>query len=54
MKACQGLTVHHLRKKYTVLRCLPSLWTRSYFASTANKASQKLIQPHIAAAQKGV
>lgn len=52
VKECKGLTAHHLRKKYAVLRRLPSLWTRSYFASTAGNVSQEIIQRYIAA-QKG-
>jgi REP element-mobilizing transposase RayT len=36
-----------------VLRRLPSLWTRSYFANTARNVSQEIIQRYIAA-QKGL
>jgi putative transposase len=53
VKECKGLTTHHLRKKYAVLRRMPSLWTRSSFASTAGNVSQEIIQRHIAA-QKGL
>jgi putative transposase len=53
VKECKGLTAHHLCKKYAVLRRLPSLWTRSYFASTAGNVSQEIIQRYIAA-QKGL
>ena len=53
VKECKGLTAHHLRKKYVVLRRLPSLWTRSYFASTAGNVSQEIIQRYITA-QKGL
>lgn len=53
VKQYKGLTAHHLRQKYAVLRRLPSLWTRSYFASTAGKVSQEIIQRYIAA-QKGL
>ena len=53
VKECKGLTAHHLRKKYTILRRMPSLWTRSYFASTAGNVSQATIQRYIAA-QKGL
>jgi len=52
-KECKGLTAHHLRQKYAVLRRLPSLWTRSYFASTAGNVSQDIIQ-RSSAAQKGL
>jgi putative transposase len=53
VKECKGLTAHHLRKKYAALRRLPSLWTRSYFASTAGNVFQEIIQRSIAA-QKGL
>jgi putative transposase len=53
VKACKGLTARHLRKKYAVLRRLPSLWTSSYCASTAGNVSQEIIQRSIAA-QKGM
>ncbi len=53
VKECKRLTAHDLRQKYVVLRRLPSLWTRSYFASTAGNVSQEIIQRYIAA-QKGL
>ncbi len=53
VKQCKGLTAHHLRQQYAVLRRLPSLWTRSYFASTAGNVSQEIIQRYLAA-QKGL
>ncbi len=53
VKPCKGLTAHHLRQKYAVLRRLPSLWTRSYFTSTAGNVSQEIIQ-RSRAAQKGL
>lgn len=53
VKECKGLTAHHLRQKYAVLRRLPSMWTRSYFASTAGNVSSETIQRYIAA-QKGL
>lgn len=52
VKECKGLTSHELRKKYPILKRLPSLWTRSYFASTAGNVSTEVIQRYIAA-QKG-
>jgi len=51
VKECQGLTAYHLRKKYAVLRRLPSLWTRSYVATMAGNVSQEIIQRSIAAQQ---
>jgi len=54
VKECKGLTSRELRAKYPDLkRRLPSLWTRSYFASTAGNVSQETIQKYIAA-QKGL
>ncbi|MEW6735307.1 MAG: IS200/IS605 family transposase [Acidobacteriota bacterium] len=53
VKECKGLTSHHLRQKYAVLRRLPSLWSRSYFASTAGNVSSETIAKYVAA-QKGV
>src|SRR5262245_49025771 len=48
VKECKGLTSRELRKKYRDLRKLPSLWTRSYFASTAGNVSAQTIQHYIA------
>ena len=42
-----------LRKEFPELLKLPSLWTRSYFASTAGNISQETIQKYIDA-QKGL
>lgn len=54
VKACKGLTSFELRKKYpAVLKRLPSLWTRSFFAATAGNVSGETIQKYIAA-QKGL
>jgi putative transposase len=52
VKECKGLTSHELRIKYPILKRLPSLWTRSYFAATAGNVSAEAIQRYIAA-QKG-
>jgi putative transposase len=53
IKEIEGLTSHELRRKYPVLMRLPSLWTRSYFASTAGHVSQETIRRYMDA-QKGV
>ena len=53
VKACKGLTSHELREKYPLLKRLPSLWTRSYFAATAGHVSSEVIQRYLAA-QRGV
>jgi putative transposase len=47
IKACKGATSRYLRKTYPVLKKLPSLWTRSYFASTAGNVSSQTIQKYI-------
>jgi putative transposase len=52
LKDVQGVTSHELRQKYPQPRKLPSLWTRSYFASTAGNVSQERIRLYIEA-QKG-
>lgn len=52
LKEVKGVTSHELRLKHPQLRKLPSLWTRSYFASTAGTVSQETIRRYIEA-QKG-
>ena len=57
VKECKGATARlylnklgiALRKKHPHLLKLPSLWTRSYFASTAGNVSSETIQKNIAA-----
>lgn len=53
VKECKGLTAYHLRREFPALLKLPSMWTRSYFASTAGNISQATIQRYIEA-QKGL
>ena len=53
VKECKGVTARELRLKHKDLKKLPSLWTRSYFASTAGNVSKQMIQQYIAA-QKGL
>lgn len=51
VKALKGVTSFHLRKEFReVTSKLPSLWTRSYFASTADNVSKETIQRYIYAA----
>lgn len=52
VKECKSLTSHELRQRYPELRKLPSLWTRSYFASTAWDVSAQTIRRYIEA-QRG-
>jgi putative transposase len=53
VKECKGVTSFALRKEFPQLRKLPSMWTRSYFASTAGNVSGETIERYIEA-QKGV
>lgn len=54
VKELKGVTSFHLRKEFTsILSKLPSLWTRSYFSSTAGNVSAETIQ-HYIEAQKGM
>jgi putative transposase len=47
VKECKGITAFHLRREFPQLLKLPSMWTRSYFASTAGNVSQQTIQRYI-------
>jgi putative transposase len=49
----KGRSSHDLRAKYPELLKLPSLWTGSYFASTAAAVSAETIRKYIEA-QKGI
>lgn len=49
VKEVKGFTAHELRAKYPFLQWLPSLWTPSYFASTAGKVGQATIQKYLEA-----
>ena len=54
VKELKGITAFTLRKEFPLpLSKLPSLWTRSYFASTTGAVSSDMIRDYIAA-QKGV
>lgn len=43
----KGYTSRHLRQEFPALLKLPSLWTRSYFCSTAGQVSSATIQRYI-------
>lgn len=49
VKACKGITSNVLRKKYRHLIRFPSLWTRSYFASTAGNVSAETVHRYMEA-----
>jgi putative transposase len=44
VKECRGITAFHVRRESPPLLKLPSMWTRSSFASTAGNVSQQTIQ----------
>ncbi len=43
----KGRSSHDVRQEFPHLRKLPSLWTRSFFLSTAGNVSQEIIQKYI-------
>ena len=43
----KGYTAHVLRREFPVLMKLPSMWTRSYFVSTAGNVSSETIRRYI-------
>jgi putative transposase len=52
VKECKGVTSFFLRREFPLLQRLPSMWTRSFFASTAGTVSKQTLQRYIDA-QKG-
>lgn len=53
VNAVKGRTSHDLRAKYSHLLKMPSLWTRSYFSSSAGNIAAEIIQKYIED-QKGI
>lgn len=47
MAKVKGVTSRKLRQEFEHLRHLPSLWTRSFFCSTAGNVSSATIQKYI-------
>ncbi|MFM7191554.1 MAG: IS200/IS605 family transposase [Microcystaceae cyanobacterium] len=47
IKAFKGRSSHHLRKEFPHLLKLPSLWTSSYFVSTAGNISSETVKKYI-------
>lgn len=47
IKIIKGATSIALRKEFEELSLMPSLWTRSYFVSTAGAVSETTIQKYI-------
>ena len=48
----KGFTARRLRQEFPLLKRMPSMWTTSYFASTAGAVSQEVIQKYIEAQSK--
>lgn len=48
MYRIKGYTSRALRKEFPVLRRMPSMWTRSYFLSTAGNVSSETVKRYIA------
>ena len=47
VKQIKGATSHKLREEFSQLGKMPSLWTRSYFVSTAGSVSSETIEWYI-------
>jgi putative transposase len=47
VKAFKGRSSNYLRKEFPDLKKLPSLWTSSYFISTAGNISSEAIKTYI-------
>jgi putative transposase len=47
VKAFKGRSSYYLRKEFPQLKKLPSLWTNSYFLSTAGNVSSEVVKCYI-------
>ncbi len=47
MQKIKGMTSRELRKEFTELTKMPSLWTRSYFVSTAGSVSSETVKKYV-------
>lgn len=47
MNHIKGCTSHQLREEFPQLKAMPSLWTRSYFVSTADNVSSETIKWYV-------
>ena len=52
MHRIKGYSSYVLRKEFPHLKKMPSMWTRSYFCSTAGNVSSSTIEKYIAAQGK--
>ena len=48
MHKVKGYTARYLREEFTELLKMPSMWTRSYFCSTAGNVSSATVERYIA------
>ena len=48
MHKVKGCTARYLRQEFSELTKMPSMWTRSYFCSTAGNVSSETIKKYIA------
>jgi putative transposase len=47
MQKIKGVTSRELRKEFSQLAKMPSLWTRSYFVSTAGNVSSETVKKYV-------
>ena len=47
MRSIKGMTSHKLRDEFPKLKMMQSLWTRSYFVSTAENVSSETIKWYV-------
>lgn len=47
VKLFKGRSSHHLRREFSQLLKIPSLWTHSYFVSTAGNISNETVKKYI-------
>ena len=52
MQQIKGYTSKILREEFSVLSKMPSLWTRSYFVSTAGAVSSETIRQYVESQRK--
>ena len=52
MHKVKGASARYLRKEFPQLMKLPSMWTRSYFVSTAGQVSLETIKEYVEAQGK--
>lgn len=53
MKYIKSATSHQLRDEFIELQNMPSLWTRSYFVSTADNVSSETIKWYVDTKKRG-